>query len=205
VVVGEISMADMAGFRELWDRVRAGDAQAAADLVRQYEPLIRHEVRIRMTDPRLTRAFDSADVCQSVLADFFARAACGQFDLNSPDDLVCLLLTMARNKVATKTRRLRARPADNRVDEGVDIRDLVSASDGDDPGRIALGRDLLEQVCRRLGPEERRIVELRGEAATWDEVAPALGGTAGGRRKQLARALDRATCALRLDREDLDG
>src|SRR5262249_29472991 len=154
---------------------------------------------IRMTDPRLARAYDASDICQSVLASFFARAACGQYDLTGPDDLVCLLLTMARNKVISKARRLRARPADGRVDEGVDVQALASAAAGDDPGRVALGRDLVEQVRRRLGAEERRIAELRGDGATWEEVAAAVGGTAEGRRKQLARALGRATRALGLD------
>jgi len=198
-------MADMTRFRDLWDRVRTGDVQAAAELVRKFEPLIRHEVRIRMTDPRLARAYDASDICQSVLASFFARAACGQFDLSGPDDLVCLLLTMARNKVASKARRLRARPADHRIDEGVDVQDLVSGPASDDPGSIALRRDLVEQVRGRLDPEERRIAELRGEGTTWDEVAAALGGTSEGRRKQLARGLGRATRALGLDDEDLDG
>jgi hypothetical protein len=112
---------------------------------------------------------------------------------------------MARNKLASRARRLRARPADDRIDEGVNVQDLVSAAASDDPGRIALSRDLVEQVRRRLGPEERRIAELRGEGTTWDEVAAALGGTAEGRRKQLARGLGRATRALGLDDEDLDG
>ena len=198
-------MSDMVKFLELWEGVKTGDSLAAAELVRQFEPLIRHEIRLRMTDPRLARQYDSADICQSVLASLFTRAACGQFDLSGPDDLICLLLTMARNKVASKARRLRARPADGLVDEGVDIRELASASERDDPGRIALGRDLVEQVRSRLGPEERRIVELRGEAATWDDVAATLGGTAEGRRKQLARALGRASRALGLDDEDDDG
>src|SRR5262245_8018452 len=64
-------MADLVRFHDLWNRVRADDAQAATDLVRQFEPLVRHDVRPRMTDPRLVRAFDSADVCQSALASFW--------------------------------------------------------------------------------------------------------------------------------------
>jgi DNA-directed RNA polymerase specialized sigma24 family protein len=193
-------MADLARFHDPWDRVRAGDAQAAADLVRRFEPLIRHEVRLRMTDSWLARAFDSADICQSVLASLFARAACRQFDLTGPDDLVCLLLTMARSKVASKARRQRARPADDRVDEGVDVQGLVSASASEDPGRIALGRDLVEQILGRLSPEERRIAELRGEGATWEEGTAAVGGTAEGWHKQLAPG----TRALGLDQEELD-
>jgi RNA polymerase sigma-70 factor (ECF subfamily) len=198
-------MADMGKFRDLWDRVRAGDAQAAAELVQQFEPMIRHEVRLRMTDPRLARQYDSADICQSVLASLFARAACGQFDLTGPDDLACLLLTMARNKLASKARRLRARPADGHMDEDVDIDELAWATEREDPGQIVLGRDLVEQLRSHLGLEERRIVELRGDGATWDDVAASLGGTADGRRKQLARALGRATRALGLDDEDVDG
>ena len=45
------------------------------------------------------------DICQSVFAIFFVRVAAGQYDLKEPDDLIKLLLTMTRNKVAEKMRR----------------------------------------------------------------------------------------------------
>ena len=80
-------------------RIRAGDEQAAAELVRRYEPAIRTEIRMRFSDPRLRRVVDSMDVCQSVLASFFVRAASGQYDLERPEQLVRLLVTIARNKV----------------------------------------------------------------------------------------------------------
>ena len=38
-------------FADLLRRVRAGDAQAAARLVKQFEPEIRRYVRVRLTDP----------------------------------------------------------------------------------------------------------------------------------------------------------
>src|SRR5215510_13664761 len=87
---------------ELFRRVRAGDANAAAELVRQYEPAIRRRVRVwlRLQDPRLQRVFDSMDVCQSVLASFFVRAAAGQYDLQEPGQLIALLFRMARHKLA---------------------------------------------------------------------------------------------------------
>jgi RNA polymerase sigma-70 factor (ECF subfamily) len=195
-------MMDMVTFRLLWDRVRSGDGRAAADLVRRYEPLIRCEARLRMTDPRLARQFDSADICQSVLASLFVRAACGQLDIDRPDNLIGLLLTMTRNKVASKARRLRARPADCRVDEGADVGALVVASARDDPARVALGRDLVDWIRIHLDPEGRRIADLRVGGASWDEVAAALGGTAEGRRKQLARALDRAAVAVGIEDDD---
>src|SRR5438874_1787325 len=68
-------------------RRSAGD-QPAADLVRQYEPTIRRVVRSRRVDARLGAVLDSMDICQSVLASFFVRTAAGQFEFDSPEDLV---------------------------------------------------------------------------------------------------------------------
>ena len=67
-------MADETPFPDLITRVRGGDSAAAAELVRRYEPAIRRVVRLRLTDQRLRRAFDSMDVCQSVLGSFFGAA-----------------------------------------------------------------------------------------------------------------------------------
>jgi RNA polymerase sigma factor (sigma-70 family) len=200
--IARMSMADVNEFRELWARVLAGDERAAADFVRRFEPLIRCEARLRMTDPRLARQFDSADICQSVLASLFVRASCGQIDLDRPESLLALLRTMTRNKVASKARRQRARPSDCRIDEGTDVGALVVASTRDDPARLALGRDLVDRIRLHLSPEDRRIADLRCAGASWPEVAAALGGTAEARRKQLARALDRA--AIDVGIEDAD-
>src|SRR4249919_1695419 len=87
-------------FQVLLGRVRAGDAQAAADLVRRYEPAIRRAARVRLVDSRLNRLLDSMDICQSVMASFFVRAALGQYELETPDQLLKLLATMTRNKLA---------------------------------------------------------------------------------------------------------
>ena len=71
-------------FADFVGRIRAGDEQAATDLVRRYEPMIRVMVRARLGDRRLRRVLDSMDVCQSVLASFFVRTAAGQYDLEGP-------------------------------------------------------------------------------------------------------------------------
>src|SRR6266851_6812684 len=92
-------------FTEFIGRIRAGDEQAAAELVQRFEPVIRLEVRMAIRDPRLNRVLDSTDVCQSVLASFFVRAASGQFDVNNPKQLTQLLVKMARNKLAAQARR----------------------------------------------------------------------------------------------------
>ena len=58
-------------FQAMLLRVRAGDEDAAAEVVRRYEPALRRLIRMRLTDPHLTRLLDSMDVCQSVLANSF--------------------------------------------------------------------------------------------------------------------------------------
>src|SRR5947207_2363367 len=107
-------MIDANTFPEWIRRIRAGDQQAAAELVRQNEPLIRREVRLHLEDRGLCRLFDSMDVCQSVLASFFVRTAAGQYDLQCPEQLVKLLVTMARNKLISEARRQRRQRRDHR-------------------------------------------------------------------------------------------
>ena len=72
--------------------------------MRDYEPEIRRAVRIHLHDSPLQRQLDSVDICQSVLANFFVRAAAGQFDLTQPEKVIGLLVTMARNKPTDKAR-----------------------------------------------------------------------------------------------------
>src|SRR5687768_17178851 len=89
---------------DLLVRVRAGEPDAITELVREYEPLDGRAVRARLTDDRLRRVFDSTDICQSVFLSFYIRAVAGQFDFDRPEDLVGLLVRMAQNKLASRTR-----------------------------------------------------------------------------------------------------
>jgi len=90
-------MTAQATFQELMQRVRNRDQDAAAELVGRYESHVRRAVRFQLVDPRLRRIFDSVDVCQSVLATFFKRAAAGQYQLEHADQLIHLLVRMACN------------------------------------------------------------------------------------------------------------
>ena len=185
-------------FDELIRQVGTGDEEAAARLVREFEPVVRRVARARLRDGRARSEFDSMDICQSVLATFFVRAAAGLYDLKAPDDLIKLLLTMTRNKVAEKMRRQHRLRRDSRRTVG-GVEELALASRDPTPSSVVAGKELLEQARQRLSEEERQLVELRGQGLSWAEVAAALGGTAGARRNQLARALDRVARELRLD------
>jgi RNA polymerase sigma factor (sigma-70 family) len=185
-------MTESTTFAEFIRRIRAGDDRAAQELVERYEPVIRREVRLRLKDPRLNSRFDWTDVCQSVLASFFVRAASGQYDLEEPGQLLKLLLVMTRHKLANQARLHRAGRRDYRRLEPQDPADLEGPLlPQPSPSRMAAGRELLEQFRHRLSEEEWALVDLRAQGYEWPEIAARLGGTPQARRKQFSRAVDR--------------
>jgi RNA polymerase sigma factor (sigma-70 family) len=183
-------------FADFLRRIRAGDDAAALELVQRYEPLIRREVRMRIGDDRLNRAFDSLDVSQSVFAQFFSRASTGEYQFDRPEQLARLLVTMARNRLITRIRRERRLVRDVRrlaveqclLDQVADTRPS--------PSEILLRKEAMELLKRALTDEEYQIFELRRAGLGWDEVASRVGGNGHARRMQLSRGLDRlAKCA----------
>lgn len=189
-------------FQDLLRRVRAGEEQAAAELVRTYEPAIRRAARVRLVDARLGRVLDSMDICQSVLASFFVRAALGQYELQTPEQLLKLLVTMARNKLADQARHQHAGRRDNRrLAEAADAKQIAAAS-ASPSQRVAAG-ELLQEIHKRLTPEERQLADRRGQGCEWAEIATELGSTAEALRKRLARAIDRVAQELGLEKGTL--
>jgi RNA polymerase sigma factor (sigma-70 family) len=191
-------MGDDPSFADFLQRIRGGDDRAAEELVRRFEPVLRVEIKLRMADPKLRRLLDPADICQSVLGSFFARAALGQFDLDGPDQLKGLLMTMARNKVAAQARKQRTLRRDTRREKAVGDGEVDLPTNDPSPSRLIAGREILEQFLSRLTDEERRLADLRAKGQTWIEIAAQLGGTPEARCKQLARATDRAARELSL-------
>jgi RNA polymerase sigma-70 factor (ECF subfamily) len=188
-------------FADFLRRIRAGDQQAAADLVRRYESAIRVQVRTSLTDPALSRFFDSMDICQSVLASFFLRVAAGEYDLESPQQLLRLLVAMTRNKVAFQARRQRRQRRDYRRVKPTSLEELDALANGLGPAQIIAGRDLLETFRARLSEQERRVADLRAEGHNWPEIAALLGDTAEACRKRFSRAIDRVAHDLGLEEE----
>jgi RNA polymerase sigma-70 factor (ECF subfamily) len=181
----------------LLQRIRAGDAQAANELVREYEPAIRRIIRARLTDARLRRTFDSMDICQSVMANFFVRTAAGQFDLQEPEQLLKLLATMAKNKLLNLARDQQAARRDQRRIQDGNSAALMAAPSGEHtPSQIVSGAELLAAVLVHLSDEERFLAEQRAQGRDWAEIAAELNSSPEALRKKLARAMDRVTKQL---------
>lgn len=189
-------------FAELIAQVRAGDADAAAEVVRYYEPALRRAVRLRLRrDPRLCRLLDSVDICQSVMATFFVRAALGQYDLSTPAHLVKLLTTIARNKVINQARKQRAACRDAGPAASPEESDDVPAP-ASDPAQLAEARELLTEALGRLSEDERYLLDLREQGQEWSEIATTLGSRPDAVRMQLARGIARVTRELGLEDHD---
>jgi RNA polymerase sigma factor (sigma-70 family) len=184
-------------FADLLERVRRGDQEAAATLVRDYEPAIRRAVRFRLTQAHLRTSLESLDICQSVLGSFFIRAASGQYDLKEPADLLKLLTAMARNKLKHWHRKQHAQRRDPRRVEAAHSGDFV-ARDAT-PSRQIAARELLHEAQQRLSPEERQLAEWRSQGLEWADIAARLSASPEALRKKLTRALDRVAAELGID------
>jgi len=190
---------DAPPFEDLIRRVRDRDPEAARELVDRYESAIRRVVRIHLRDARIRRVLDSMDICQSVLASFFIRTALGQYEIDSPDQLLKLLTVITRNKLANQTNRLRAQRRDIRRDARVAEPAEFGPDRASGPSEQASARELLDKVRDRLMPDERYLAEQRSIGRGWQELADELGATDVALRKKLARALDRVMANLGLE------
>jgi hypothetical protein len=141
------------------------------------------------------------DISQSVLLSFFVRTAAGQYELEEPEQLLKLLVTMARNKLASAARHEHQKCRDRR-------RTTTSGAAGplahyldplSAPDEQIAARELLVRLRQALSDDERRLADLRSQGVAWTDIATQLGGTAQARRIQLARAIDRVARQFDLD------
>ncbi len=193
------SINDNPDFAELIRRVRCGDQAAAEQLVVRFEPFIRRELRVRMIDRQMSRHLDTIDICQSLWSSFFIRMATGQFDIEGPQQLSKLLIVMARNKLASQTRRQLALKRDTRRTAPAPQALQDVADESESPSSHVSCDEIMHKILSELSEEERQLSDLRRGGLSWEEVADRMGGTAQARRMQLDRAADRVISLLGLN------
>jgi RNA polymerase sigma factor (sigma-70 family) len=189
---------DEASFQDLIRRVRMRDEAAASELVRRYEPAIRTVIRAQLTDRSLRRLFDSMDICQSVLANFFVRAALGEFELDDPEQLLALLTTMARNRLQDHISKQKAARRDYRRQEKGSPEEAEVVDPRPGSSEVVANQELLAKVFQRLSPDERHLAEERALGRSWEALASELGAKPDSLRKRLSRALDRVAAEVSL-------
>jgi RNA polymerase sigma-70 factor (ECF subfamily) len=159
------------------DRIRAGDEEAARELLGRYEAEVRLVVRRQL--PRLLRSrFDSLDFLQSVWGSFFRRVRTGPTDFEDSRHLVAFLAKAAKNKVIDEYRRAASRKQDMSREEplwgdGPRPRDL--AADVDSPSEVAQAREAFGRLRALLPEEKRTILELKAEGLSSRDIGERLG------------------------------
>ncbi len=168
------------------ERLRAGDADAAARLFRIYFERLVRLARAHLS-PAVRRAADEEDVALSAFNCFVRAAAAGRFpDLHDRNDLWRLLLTLTLCKARDlANREHRQRRGGGQVIPEVDLLDLAGQQAADldclagpePPPDLAVS--FAEQVHRRLaqlpGDDLRRVALARLEGHTVPETAAFLG------------------------------
>jgi RNA polymerase sigma factor (sigma-70 family) len=171
---------------ELLQQFRHGDDAAAAALHERYVARLVSLARSRLSG-RLAARVDAEDVVQSAYRSFFLRARVGEFELQHSGDLWRLLARITLRKLYrqaehhTAGRRSIAREQISTGNDEVD-----AASREPTPDEAAALADELASAMQRLSQFERRVLELRLQEHTVDEIASQLGRSERTIRRTLA-------------------
>ncbi|MCH2611406.1 MAG: sigma-70 family RNA polymerase sigma factor [Pirellulales bacterium] len=182
-------------FTQLFRELENGNQHAANDLLEQYGDHIRRIARIRLNDSVLRRVEDTMDIYQSVMANFFMRAATGQFDLETPEQLLALISTMIRNRVIDKSRFYRSKRRDMR--RNISIAETPTEDRNRETPSLMISREeVINQFYAKLSEEERWLLSERSNGSSWKELAEKLNATPDQLRKRLARVTQRIAAEL---------
>src|SRR5213076_2468656 len=103
---GDAAVEPSVQFLDLLERGRQGDQEALSLLVQHYEREVRLVARV-LLGPALRPYLDSVDLVQSVHRSLMVALRANKFELNSPENLVALAVTMIRRMAARHWRHLR--------------------------------------------------------------------------------------------------
>lgn len=159
--------------------LRAGDRDAAREFCDRYAaPLLR--IAAKHLPERLLRRVGPEDVVQSACRTFLRRAEIGEFHLADSEALWQLMCAITLTKVREQTRfHLRKKRG---LDQEADPSPTASGGPGFDaaapeptPAEAVEFADQFEKLLAGLDEEERRVVDLKLQEHTNEQIAESLG------------------------------
>jgi RNA polymerase sigma-70 factor (ECF subfamily) len=162
--------------RDLVAQWRCGDQQAAEQLFRRYAGRLVALVRSKLSG-KLAQRVDPEDVVQSVYRSFFANTRAGHYELQRGGDLWRLLVVISLHKLSNLNRHQqcakRAAERDQHFGSEESLLGLHGQALAREPSPVdaVILTDELEHFLQRLDPLRRRILELRLEGYTLEEIA----------------------------------
>jgi RNA polymerase sigma-70 factor (ECF subfamily) len=183
---------------ELLTRWRDGDQQAAAELVERFTERLLALARNQLAE-NLARRVDAEDVVQSAYRSFFAGARDDRYVVRQSGDLWHLLAAITLHKLHHQVARHTAAVRSVRREAGFGRESSLLGLQADvvtrapSPAEAAALIDELEFVLRPLSALHRRMVEMRLQGHSLQEIA-----TATDRSERLVRrVLDHVKSTLR--------
>jgi RNA polymerase sigma-70 factor (ECF subfamily) len=167
-------------FTQVEQGLRAGDQGAATVVFRRFAGRLIGLARTEL-DARVRRKLDPEDVVQSVYRSFFRHHQAGRYDLATWDALWSLLTVITVRKCLSRARYYRSQRRDvttevEPVAGGDEWEGLSEAIDREPtPLEAAVLTETVEQMMRRLGPDDRAIIELSLQGYTAREISARLG------------------------------
>jgi RNA polymerase sigma-70 factor (ECF subfamily) len=170
-------MPEAPGDRELLERWRAGDQDAARQIFERYADRLIALADRRLSE-RLSSRIDPEDIVQSAFRTFFVRVRKGRFTLPDDDALCKLLMRITVHKTLQQVayqkaaKRDPSREAEQAREPERRMQELMAKEPTDE---VVTGfLDQLEGFLNELGDRGRRIIELRMHNYTNEEIAKKL-------------------------------
>jgi RNA polymerase sigma-70 factor (ECF subfamily) len=155
------------------ERLRVGDAGAAEQAFRTYEPLLRAMVRRRLTPP-LRAKFDSTDVVQSVWAGVLAGFRAAEWQFQDEEHLRAFLVRVTYYHFVKYCRRLGPAVEREQRMDGEEYPRLPP-SDQPRPSQVAQADELWMMLWNLCPPAHRKILDLKRQGVPLAEIAKRTG------------------------------
>jgi RNA polymerase sigma-70 factor (ECF subfamily) len=166
-----------------WQRMiaglRAGDRGVVREFCDRYGPAL-NRIADRKLPDAVRRRVDAEDVVQSACRTFFRRAQNGEFLLDDSDSLWRLLCAITLTKVREQARfHLRQRRGVDREHGLPEAKDesrceVPILEPGQNPAEVAEFADQFRSLLDQLDPEQQRVVDLKIQDYTNEQIAEML-------------------------------
>ncbi len=177
------SASESSDFDVLMKRLLAGDEDAPQELVDRYGPHIIRSIRRRFRTQRMRTLYATEDCMQSVWASIFSDLVRLK-KLESPQQLVNYLATVASNKLVDNNRRHSSQKNNVGLEKSVDQQSESFGVEADDPSpsQMAAARDEWEHQTAKLSQREKTVLSMHLEGHSSNEIAETIHVTGRGVR-----------------------
>jgi RNA polymerase sigma-70 factor (ECF subfamily) len=184
-------------FADLMACLKAGDNEAAAEVVRRFTHRLIALARLRL-DARLRQKVDPEDVLQSVYKSFFLRQAEGTLSLDNWQALWAVLATITARKCGRWTHHFQTQKRHLDDEVAADAAGWEVFSGEPSPQEAVELTELVERLLRELGQRDGEILSLALQGYSGDEISERLDRP----RRTVYRVLERIKARLQRMRQD---